>query len=429
MNGHCGKAPQRCCSSVATVSRPPLRWGRWQNSLVLYCVLGITLATFAAAESGNLGRLTYHPWVRGPSRQPGQHLLEIPSALVSESGERVGSADDWYGIRRPKLVELWTRVLGKLRPEPEDRKWFGDITRVEVYSQQEREGYTRIHLGLPMEVDFLQDHLLLLPKNSGAGPFPAVIAWTATSSNFDVPEHWWGSYLARHGFVVLVSRSFIKKYRGGKSYLTGVNEELYDRFGHWLPMGKMVHDVSREVEYLKSRPEVEEDRIGFIGFSLSAKAAIYVGAFVPEIKATVSIDPGVALNGRTNWFKPWYLDWLQRFPGVSADDYPMHELRGTVLSLLNPDVGRPGLERNHHEVMALTAPRAFMLIGGRMADLHNEGYCNRASEVYQLLGISERFEYVPTPDGHSANGPHIDPAWQGFFQRWLVEQPVDFDGY
>ena len=402
---------------------------RINRSLVLCSLLGLTLAAPALAESGNRGRLTYHPWVRGPSREPGQHLVEIPSVLVSEAGGAVESADDWYGRRRPELVNLWTRILGRLSPRPEDRRWFGDITRAEVYSRQEREGYTRLHLGLPMETDFLQDHLLLLPRNSGAGPFPAVIAWTATSSDFDVPERWWGSYLARRGFVVLVSQSFIKKYRGGRSFLNGVQEELYSRFGHWLPMGKMVHDVSREVEYLRSLAEVDGDRIGFIGFSLSAKAAIYVAAFVPEVKATVSIDPGVALNGRTNWFKPWYLDWLKRFPDIPTDDYPIHDLRGTVLSLLNPNVGRPGLERNNHEPIALCAPRAFMLIAGRMGDLQNEGYCNRAREVYELLGISERFEYVPTPDGHSANGPHIDPAWRGFFQRWLVDEPLGFAGY
>ena len=399
------------------------------RNFTLVSLLGFSLASLAPAETGNLGRLTYHPWVRGPSRQPGQHLMEIPSALVLENGETAGSEEDWYALRRPELVELWTRILGKLGPAPEDRRWFGDITQVKVHSRQEREGYTRVHLGLPMEVDFLQDHLLLLPTNQGAGPFPAVIAWAATSSNYDAPEQWWGAYLARRGFVVLTSQSFIKKYRDDRSFRNGVHEPLYSRFGHWLPMGKMVHDVSREVEYLKSLPEVDADRIGFMGFSLSAKAAIYAAALVPELKATVSFDPGVALNGRTNWFKPWYLDWLKRFPGIPTQDYPIHDLRGTVLSLLNPNVRRPGLERNHHELMAMCAPRAFMLIGGRMDDLHNEGYCNRAAEVYDFLGVPDRYEYVPTPDGHSANGPRIDPAWQRFLHKWLVETPIDFVDY
>jgi len=84
-----------------------------------------------------------------------------------------------------------------------------------------------------------------------------------------------------------------------------VNEMVYERFGHWLPMAKMVYDVRREVEYLKTLPEVDSKRLGFIGFSLSAKAALYVAAFAPEIKATVAVDPHLALHGDTNYFEQW----------------------------------------------------------------------------------------------------------------------------
>lgn len=173
-----------------------------------------------------------------------------------------------------------------------------------------------------------------------------------------------------------------------------------------------------------------------MGFSLSAKAAVYVAAFLPEVKATVSIDPHIAINGSTNWYDPWYLDWKHKFSDINTPDYPVPELRNTVESLLNPDTARPGFERNHHELMALCAPRAFMLIGGNCDkeyfeghsdDLQSWGYVNRAREVYELLGCPERFEFVPTADGHSANGPNIDPAWKRFLKRWLISEPVKPD--
>src|SRR4030095_14507068 len=91
----------------------------------------------------------------------------------------------------------------------------------------------------------------------------------------------------------------------------------------------MVHDAQREAEYLRSRKEVGGARIGFMGFSLSAKAAVYIAAFAPEIAATVAIDPHLAINGGINWFAPWYLDWLRPFPDIPT---PQH----TVLNLLNP---------------------------------------------------------------------------------------------
>lgn len=105
-------------------------------------------------------------------------------------------------------------------------------------------------------------------------------------------------------------------------------------------MGKMVYDARQEARYLSSLGQVDARRIGFMGFSLSGKSAIYVAAFAPEIKATVAIDPQIAVNGSSNWYAPWYLDWMRVFPDIPT---PRH----TVLSMLDTDPRRPGFEHDH----------------------------------------------------------------------------------
>ena len=361
-----------------------------------------------------------------------QHRYTIPSSLIFDDGTKVVTPEAWYQKRRPELIRHWTSILGKLEPTREDQKWFGDIGKVVIHDSEEKEGYTRIHLSLPIERDFLQPHLLLLPKNQGPGPFPAVIAWTSTSPDYTEPEKWWGSWLAQRGYVVLTGWSFIRHYRQGKSYRDNVNEMVYQRFGHWLPMAKMVHDVHREVEYLKTRGEVDARRLGFIGFSLSAKTALYVAAFAPEITATIAVDPHLAIHGDTNYQDPWYLDWRRTFDSIETDDYPIGELRGTIWSLLDADPSRPGFERNHHELIALCAPRAFLLIGcsmDKMRSSHSDnlqswGYFNRAKEVYGFLGIPERLKFKTAIDGHQATSPFTDSDWQQFFDRWLKKTPL-----
>ena len=380
-------------------------------------------------------RLHYHTppdWTEPLLRD--QHQYTIPSPLILDDGSKVASSEQWYQKRRPELVRHWTRILGKLAPSKEDERWFGDIGSVVIHAREEREGYARVHLSLPIEKDFLQPHLLLIPTEKGEGPFPAVIAWTSTSPDYTQPEKWWGEWLARRGYVVLTGWSFIRNYREGKSYRDGVNEMVYERFGHWLPMAKMVHDVQREVEYLKTRPEVDSKRVGFIGFSLSAKAALYVAAFAPEVRASIAIDPHLAMHGDTNYHDPWYLDWKRKFASIQSDHYPVAELRGTIWSLLDADPSRPGFERNHHELLALCAPKAFMLIGCSMDkiksahsdNLQSWGYFNRAKEVYQLLGIPERLRFTPSTEGHRATSPRTDRAWQQFFEQWLKNAPADF---
>ena len=378
-------------------------------------------------------RLNYHTAPAWTNRlMTEQHRYAIPSPLISDDGTTVSTPEDWYQRRRPELLRHWTSILGKLSPSREDEKWFGDIGKVVVHDIEEKEGYTRIHLSLPIEKDFLQPHLLLLPKNQGSGPFPAVVAWTSTSPDYTEPEKWWGKWLAQRGYVVLTGWSFIRHYREAKTYRDPINVMVYQRFGRWLPLAEMVHDLQREVEYLKTRDEVDAKHLGFIGFSLSAKTALYVAAFAPEITATVAVDPHLALHGDTNYQDPWYLDWRRKFDSIETNDYPIPELRGTVWSLLDADPSRPGFERNHHELLALCAPRAFLLIGCSMDkvrsthsdNLQSWGYFNRAKEVYDFLGIPDRLKFKTTTDGHQATSPHTDSDWQQFFDQWLKKTPL-----
>ncbi|MEZ6031747.1 MAG: acyl-CoA thioester hydrolase/BAAT C-terminal domain-containing protein [Planctomycetaceae bacterium] len=386
---------------------------------LLCCFLWTAIAT---------AQTKYHTppaWTTDLMKQ--QHEYELLSPLLADDGRRVTTAEEWTSIRRPQLLEQWTKILGKLEPDANDQKWFGNIRKSVEISRRKCDGYTRIELKLPMETDFLQPHVLLIPDNAQPGKCPAVIAWTSTGPDYAEPENWWGSWLAQRGCVVLTGWSFIRNYRDKTNYQTGVSEKVYERFGHWLPMGKMVHDVRREAEFLSSLPEVDSDRMGFIGFSLSAKSALYVAAFAPEITATVSIDPHLAIHGDSNYHEPWYLDWKRPFDDIRTENYPVAELRGTTWSLLDRDPTRPGFEHNHHELLAMAAPRSLMVIGcstDKETAVHSDdrqsaAYINGAKEVYGLLNVESRFEYVPLTSGHKATGPEIDAAWQRFFSQWL----------
>jgi hypothetical protein len=145
---------------------------------------------------------------------------------VKDDGKPIRSEKDWQA-RREELVTEWTHILGKLKPNEADQKWFGDAAKVAIQDTTEKDGYTRIHLTIPIEKDFHQPHLLLVPKGQGDGPFPAVIAWTSTSPDYTEPEKSWGAWLAKRGFVVLTGWSHIRHYREGRDFRRNVNEAVY----------------------------------------------------------------------------------------------------------------------------------------------------------------------------------------------------------
>ncbi|MGC8794749.1 MAG: hypothetical protein ACP5U2_15300, partial [Bryobacteraceae bacterium] len=141
-------------------------------SLLVAQSAGPTRAGQAPAEDAT--RLTYHRVTsrESPVADPGGERQIIPSLV-----EGLTSPEDWYRKRRPELLALWTRILGKLGPDRRDRRWFGDIRRARILETRELDAYTRIRLDLPIEKDFYQKHLLLIPRNQGPGPFPAVVCW------------------------------------------------------------------------------------------------------------------------------------------------------------------------------------------------------------------------------------------------------------
>ncbi|MFN9298560.1 MAG: acyl-CoA thioester hydrolase/BAAT C-terminal domain-containing protein [Acidobacteriota bacterium] len=304
---------------------------------------------------------------------------------------------------RPSLREQWRLILGKLEPAPTDLRWFANPLTERILSTSDAGPYLRHHVELPLEIDFYQPGLLLVPKQ----PHPrraAGICWSSTSPDWRKPEEWWGAWLASHGFTVFCSWSHIRHYRDNTNYSNGVSEKVYARFGRWAALSRMVWDVRQQARWLARRHHVHPRRIGFIGSSLSAKTALYVAPFAPEINAVVSIDPHVPLwDGGTNYLAPWYLDADRVFPDIPTPER-------TVRSLLHG--------HDHDELLTLSTPKPLLIIGGNDKS-HSDG-----PSTLPLLQKAARphLQFHLLNTGHTATHPEIEALWQPFFSRYLLAQ-------
>lgn len=316
----------------------------------------------------------------------------------------------FFGFLGRGLRRQWTEILGKLEPTRQDRRWFvSRMTQREV-GVTDRGSYLRHHIELPLEVDFYQPALLLAPKGLKRGEKrPTVIAWASTSPDWQKPEEWWGKWLVEQGFIVLTSWAHIRRYRDDTSFLNGVSEKVYERFGRWAGLSRMVWDVRQQARFLASHPNVDRRRMGFIGSSLSAKTALYVAAFAPEIHAVTSIDPHVPLwDGGTNYEAPWYLDADRKFPDIRTPEQ-------TVRSLLKG--------HDHDEILTLAAPKPLLIVGGNDKK-HSDGpstlpLIEKAAVRYRELGVPGRLKFHLLDTGHTPVHPKIDPLWQAFFTHFL----------
>ncbi|MGC4002706.1 MAG: hypothetical protein QM811_06035 [Pirellulales bacterium] len=142
-----------------------------------------------------------------------------------------------------------------------------------------------------------------------------------------------------------------------------------------------------------TRANVDPARIVALGHSLGAKEVLYLLAFDERVIAGVASEGGVPLNS-TNWDAPWYL---------------------------GPDVRKPEFARDHHELVALIAPRPFLVLAGERGNGCADGdrtwpYLLPAQQVCRLLERPVRIGLLNHGQGHTVPN---DAAEKAFV--WLEE--------
>jgi hypothetical protein len=182
-----------------------------------------------------------------------------------------------------------------------------------------------------------------------------------------------GLKLARQGYVTFCPRNFLWP---DNERIDAENEtrRFQERHPGSLGMAKMLWDAQVAVDILAGLPEVDPQRLGAVGHSLGAKEVLYLAAFDERIQVTVSSEGGIG-TGFSNWDAPWYL---------------------------GPGIKQPGFVHEHHELLALIAPRAFLLIGGDSADGDQSWpFIEAALPVYHLAAGPSRVGLYNHKQGHS----------------------------
>ncbi len=199
------------------------------------------------------------------------------------------------------------------------------------------------------------------------------------------PETAFGLNLARRGCAVICPMNFL--WVGPGDYNSRV-----EAFGRRHPgskgMAKMLYDAQVALDILENLSYVDRRRLGAVGHSLGAKEALYLAALDPRVKATVSSEGGIGTR-YSNWEAAWYL---------------------------GPTIHEPSFDHEHHELLALIAPRPFLLVGGDSADgARSWPFIQAALPVYELYGKPARLGLLNHGKGHT-----VPPEASQRIEQWLT---------
>jgi dienelactone hydrolase len=186
-----------------------------------------------------------------------------------------------------------------------------------------------------------------------------------------------GMQLVRRGYIVLCPRCFLFNNRASfaDNFASAAGNVLIMRERHpdWTGMARMTWDAVRAVDFLESLPNVDPARIGGIGHSLGAKEVLYAAAFDERYKAVVFSEGGIGLSF-SNWDAVWYL---------------------------GPQIHQPGFALDNDQVLALIAPRAFLLLAGDYADGDKSWpYIESVLPIYRLFNEETNIGWFNHHAGH-----------------------------
>lgn len=294
-----------------------------------------------------------------------------------------------WTTHRDTLRTGWLTFLGPQPPSPQETR--AEVLHEEVLRDERGARCLRQLLRYENEPgEFLEGYALRPLDASGQplqGQLPGIVALHQTSNHsieeVSAPNDPSGQNLGWQaccaGFIVFCPRNFLwqtpPQYRLD---LAVPVTRLKERHPQLRGMGKMLFDAQRAVDLLANLPQVDAQRLGAIGHSLGAKEVLYLQAFDDRIKAGVASEGGIAMTS-TNWNAPWYL---------------------------GEDAREIGFPWQHHQLLALCAPRPLLILageqGGGAADgLRSWPYLQAALPAWKSTGMPVRLGLLNHGQGHS----------------------------
>ncbi len=303
--------------------------------------------------------------------------------------------------------KIW-KLLGEI-PAPA-------LPQASLISTRREESYTMEHFTFVNSVGDTVYGYLILPRGIEY-PAPAVLYHHEHGGKYSlgkdaaikIRENGYapGLALAEAGFIVMAIDAYGfgqrehqgpagERERGGATELSLFKRFLWEGRTLW---GMMAHDDLSALAYLRSRPEVDAERIGAAGMSLGGSRTTWVGALDESVKAVVPISQ------------------MTRY----RDFADAGELAGHGIYYYVPGVLTSGIDMER--IVALTAPRHQLILTGDRDPLSPISGIHKVMEyagaVYRERGAEDKLELVLYEGVGHAYLPQMVEATVEFFQRTL----------
>lgn len=328
----------------------------------------------------------------------------LPDPFLMASGERMTSREQWR-CRRAELRSILEEYdVGEKpgKPTRVDASLDGNTIRINV-----SEGATSLTMTAVIE----------RPANAPSGPIPAIIGINTPTGS--LPP----SVFSSRGIATIT-------YDANQVAPTGFgnNPRSAGSFFAMYPgatAGYMIRwawGVSRIIDALEQLPEANLDlaHLAVSGCSFQGKIALYAGAFDERLALTIPHESGG--GGTISWR---YSDMLERRDNTEVENLLHAQGAPWYAEALRQFTDAPDkLPFDHHELLALVAPRALLALEStaiaRMGAEAARVDALAAREVWTALGAADRMGASEENVDHCVWHDGFTPDLEAFVDKFLL---------
>lgn len=245
----------------------------------------------------------------------------------------------------------------------------------------------------------------------GEGPFPAVIGVGRGTGSLP-PAIFANRKIATIAFNFTQVMAHTQK-RGNEPI-----NKLYPELTYIGAYSAWSWGVSRLIdglELVQNDLNIDLKHLAITGCSFAGKMALFAGAFDERIALTIAQEPGG--GGAAAWRVSQTLGNVETLGRTSHAWFieEMFQFAGAV----------PKLPHDHHELMAMVAPRALLILGNPdyewLADESGYVSARAAHEVWKTFGVPDRFGFsIVAQHPHCALPASQFPEVEAFIDKFLL---------
>ena len=295
----------------------------------------------------------------------------------SDGRGRISNFSDWRYRRAEIGAELLHYELGTKPPPPE--------------SLQASFSQSTLTVTVNVGGNTLTLTAIITLPGSGSGPFPAVIGVGGGTGSLPADIFTSrGIATIQYNFGEVAPWTQSGRGQGGFYKLYPDTKVGYFTAWAW--------GISRIIDGLEKVPQANIDlkHLAVTGCSFAGKIALFSGALDERIALTIAQEPGG--GGDATWrFSQTIgssVEILSNAQGYGWYSQDVSQFNNAVTKL----------PYDHHELMAMVAPRALFVLGNPdyiwLADESGYVGCKAAQEVWKALGVPDRFGFSKV-GGHS----------------------------